>query len=101
MIVLTAVIQAKPGKEHELKSLLTSLFPQVEQEEGIIEYRLHSAQSVPGKFLFYEKYKDKQTLDRHSNTPYLLETFRKFDDLVSEKPQVELYEEIATIAGQK
>jgi quinol monooxygenase YgiN len=40
MIILTAVIQAKPGKEDELKSLLTSLFPPVSQEDGVIEYRL-------------------------------------------------------------
>jgi quinol monooxygenase YgiN len=100
MIILTAVIQAKPGKEEELKSLLTSLFPPVSQEDGVIEYRLHSTQSVPGKFFFYEKYKDKQTLERHSNTPYLLDTFRRMDALISEKPQVELYEEIASIADQ-
>ena len=101
MIVLTAVIQAKPGREQELKSLLTSLFPQVSQEEGVIEYRLHTSQSVPGKFYFYEKYQDQQALDRHANTPYLKEAFRRFDGLVSEKPQVELYEEIASIADQK
>ncbi|MDF2856983.1 MAG: Antibiotic biosynthesis monooxygenase [Neobacillus sp.] len=100
MIVLTAVIQAKPGKEQELENLLTSLFPQVSQEVGVIEYKLHSAQSVPGKFFFYEKYKDQQTLDRHSNTPYLQDVFNKMDGLVSEKPQVELYEEIASIADK-
>lgn len=101
MIVLTAVIQAKPGKEQELQSLLTSLFPQVKQEEGVIEYRLHTSKSVPGKFFFYEKYQDKQAMDRHASTPYLKDAFRKFDGLVSEKPQVELFEEIASIADEK
>jgi quinol monooxygenase YgiN len=98
MIVLTAVIQAKPGKEQELKNLLMSLFPKVSQEVGVIEYKLHSAQSVPGKFFFYEKYRDRQTLDQHSNTPYLQDVFSKMDGLISEKPQVELYEELVSIA---
>lgn len=100
MIVLAAVIQAKPGKEEELKTLLTSLFPKVKQEEGVMHYALHSAQSVPGKFFFYEKYKDKHAFDYHMNTSYLQEVFKQFDSLLVGEPLVELYEPIASITAQ-
>jgi quinol monooxygenase YgiN len=99
MIVLAAMIQAKSGKEQELTTLLKSLFPKVKQEAGVVEYVLHSSQSVPGKFFFYEKYKDKQAFDNHMNTSYLQEVFSQFDSLVVGEPQVELYEDIASIAN--
>lgn len=98
MIILTAVIHAKPGKEQELKNLLKSLLPIVKQEDGTVEYILHSSQSVSGKFFFYEKYKDKQAYDYHSNNSRLQDVFRQFDGLVIEEPQVEFFEEIASIA---
>lgn len=101
MIILTAVIQAKPGKEQELKNLLIPLFPKVKQEDGTVEYILHSSQLVPGKFLFYEKYKDKHAFEYHSNNPYLQDAFRQFGDLLIEEPQVEFFEEIASIANQR
>ena len=97
MVVLTAIIQANPGKENEVKELLTSLVSKVKQEEGVIEYKLHTAKSSPGKFFFYEKYKDQKTLDHHSSTPYFQDTFKKMDGLVSEDHQIEFYEEIASI----
>lgn len=97
MIVLAATLQAKPGKERELEALLKSLFPKVKQETGVAEYVLHSARSVPGKYFFYEKYRDQQTLDDHMNTPYLREAFGQFSNLLSGEPQVELYEPIASI----
>lgn len=98
MIILTAVIQAKPEKEQELKDLLKSLIPLVKEEKGTVEYILHSSKAVPGKFLFYEKYKDKQAYDDHSNNTHLRDVFRQFDGLVIEEPQVEFFEEVASIA---
>ena len=101
MIVLAATMKAKQGKEAELENTLKAVIPKVEQEKGTLQYVLHRSQSDAGKFFFYEKYKDKQTLERHSNTPYLLDTFKRMNALISEKPQVELFEEIASIADQK
>lgn len=97
MIVVAAVVQAKKGKETELETLLKSLFPNVKQEDGVVEYVLHRSQSDPGKFFFYEKYKNQQALDYHMNTSYLKEVFHKFNSLVNGQPQVDIYEDIASI----
>lgn len=98
MIILTAVMQAKPGKEKEVQDILKSLFPIVKEEKGTIEYRLHSSKAVPGKFLFYEKYKDKQAHDAHTNNTHLQDVFRQLGGLVIEEPQVEFFEEVASMA---
>jgi len=98
MIVISAVLKAKPGKEAELETLLRSLFSKVQQEEGVVEYVLHRASKNAGKFFFYEKYKDQHAVDFHMSTSYLQEAFAKYDDLLSEKSEVEFYEDIATIS---
>lgn len=98
MIILTAVIQAKPGKEQELKEVLKSLIPIAKEEKGTVEYILHASKAVPGKFFFYEKYQDKQTYDDHSNNTRLQDVFGQFGGLAIGEPQVELFEEVASIA---
>ncbi len=96
MIILTAVIQAIPGKEQELKELLRSLIPIAKNEKGTVEYLLHVSRAFPGKFFFYEKYKDQQAYDNHSNNTLLQDVFRQFGGMVVGEPQVEFFEEIVS-----
>lgn len=97
MITLVAALSAKPGKEMELETALKSILPQVEAEEGTLQYVLHRSTKEPGKFLLYEKYADKAALDFHGSTPYLKEMFKQAANLLSEKPTISIYEEIAAI----
>lgn len=97
MVVISAVLKAKAGREKELEALLQAMIPLVQQEEGTVEYVLHRAQKDSGKFFFYEKYRDQAALEHHMGTPYLKELFKKTADLLAEKPEVEFYEDIASI----
>lgn len=97
MIILVATMKAKKGKEAELESALKAVIPLVEQEKGTLQYILHRSQEDSGKFLFYEKYANKEALDFHGSTPYLNKLFSTISDLLSEKPSIDLYEEIASI----
>lgn len=97
MIVLLATLQAKPGKELELETALKSVIPFVETEQGTAQYILHRSEKNSGRFLFYEKYTDKEALDYHRSTPYLKELFEKIPGLLAEKPSIELYQEVASI----
>ena len=95
MIVVTAVLQAKEGKEKEMEEVLKGIFPHVQSEEGTLKYILHRSQSNPGRFLFYEKYKDQDAFAAHGATPYLAELFAKVGPLMEGEPSLEMYEEIA------
>jgi quinol monooxygenase YgiN len=97
MFVLIAKLQAKPGKEKELETELKSVFAKVKDEAGTVSYVLHRAQDNAGKFLFYEKYKDKAALDFHMKTPYLQEMFARIADLTAGKAELEFYEDIESI----
>ncbi|MCX5816528.1 MAG: putative quinol monooxygenase [Proteobacteria bacterium] len=98
MIVINAILQAKSGKEPELENMLKAMVPHVQAEQGALAYVLHRAPKNPGKFLFYEKYRDQAAVDYHMSTPYLQQLFKKFDDLLAEAPIVEIFEEIAAIS---
>ena len=95
MIVVVAAMKAKQGKEQEMEDALRWIIPQVESEEGTLRYILHRAKKEPGKFLFYEMYRDKQALNAHSSTPYFAELFAKIGPMIEGNPSIEIYEDIA------
>ena len=97
MIVVVAILTAKQGKEQEMEDALKWVMPQVEAEEGTLQYVLHRAKKEPGKFLFYEKYRDKAALNVHGSTPYFSELFSRIGPLLEGSPTIEIYEDIASI----
>ncbi len=100
MLIVVAALNAKEGKEKNLEEALKKMVPLVAQEEGTIAYALHRAKKVPTKFLFFEKYKDKEALASHSSTPYFKELFGTIGPFLDGKPSIEVYEEIASIPAK-
>ncbi len=95
MIVISAVMEAAPGKEQEMEEVLRGLVSATQSEEGTLTYVLHRALGNPGKFLFYEKYTDEAALAFHSGTPQFAESFGKLAPLLAGDPVIEMYEELA------
>jgi quinol monooxygenase YgiN len=98
MIVFTATLIAKTGKEKELEAALINMVSSVQNEEGAMAYILHRATDHPGQFTVYEKYKDKAALDYHNATPHMGELRAKLDLLLEEEVMINHYEEIAAIS---
>jgi len=97
MIVLSAEMQAKPGSEAECEQVLRALIAPVSKEEGAIDYRLHRAPDIPGRFFFYEKYRDQAAFDLHMGTSYLKDTLTRIEPLLAEKPRLVVYEELDSV----
>ena len=100
MLTVVAVLKAKEGKEKELETALKKFVPLVAQEEGTLTYVLHRSRKDPAKFLFHERYKDKEALTSHSSTPYFKDFFGAVGSLLAENPSIEIYEEIASIPAR-
>ncbi len=96
MITVVATIKAQPGKEKEIEKALAAMIPQVESEEGTLEYVLHRAQNDPLKFLVYEKYRDQEAFSFHSSTPAIKELFKTVGPLIDGSPSIEMYEIITS-----
>ncbi len=101
MLVVVAVMKAKTGMEQEMEKTLREIIPKVEAEKGTLAYTLHRAKKEPGKFLFYEKYQDKEALKEHSSTPYFTELFGKIGPLLDGSPVIDIYEDLAGIKEKK
>lgn len=100
MLTVVAVLKAKQGSEKEMEDALTAIVPKVATEEGTLAYVLHRAKKEPGKFLMYEKYPDKDALNRHSATPHFMELFGAIAPLLDGNPTIEIFEEIAAIPAK-
>lgn len=98
MIVLTAVFKAKTGQERELEQTLKVMIPEVQKEEGTLMYILNQSTVDKGQFLFYEMYKDKAALEFHNSTPYFQQLLKNIDGLLATDPQIDFYEDIASIS---
>jgi quinol monooxygenase YgiN len=94
MIVVTATLQAKAGKEKEVEEAFRAILPRVQTETGTVVYILHRAADHHGKFFLYESYKDKEAFDHHASTPYLKDLFGKLKDLLDGPAVIEFFEEI-------
>jgi quinol monooxygenase YgiN len=98
LIVFTATLQAKSGKEKELEDALVHMVSEVQNEEGALIYILHRVKDTPGKFTFYEKYKDQEAWEYHDSTPHMKVLLEKLESLLAEEIKLNHFEEIASIS---
>lgn len=83
-VTLVVTFQARPGKENELRSILTGLLAPTRREDGCINYDLHSSTEQPGRFLFHENWVSEDHLNRHGETPHVKALLARIDELCSE-----------------
>jgi len=93
---LTIVVhfQARPGKETELRKVLTALLAPTRKERGCLNYDLHFAPDDPGKFVFYENWATRADHDAHFNSPHIQALLPRIDDLCAAFPQVTMWEKV-------
>lgn len=84
VLSLVAQIKAKPGKEAELRRVLTALVQPTRAEEGCLTYDLHVSNDDPGFFLFYETWQTVPSWERHMSTPHLEAFKARADELVAD-----------------
>jgi quinol monooxygenase YgiN len=94
-LTVVAEITAKPGREEELRSVLTSVVPLVRAEEGCVQYDLHVNTKDPASFLFYETWKDADALKCHAGSAHMRAFGAKAADLVSGPARILTYTKIS------
>jgi len=94
LLIVAARVQAKSGKEDELREALMGLIGPTHEEDGCVQYDLHEELEKPGNFLFFEKWKSKADLDEHLAMPYLQAFFARVPELVEGEPVISLYDRI-------
>jgi quinol monooxygenase YgiN len=64
-------MRAKPGREQELRDMLTGLVEPTSVEDGFVDDDLHVSLEDPAVFLLYENWESGEALDAHFQTPHL------------------------------
>lgn len=95
MITVVAKIEAKAGREKEVREALLALIPITRQEDGCIQYDLHQYSQNHGQFLFYETWRDKASLDKHLASPHVQDLMKKADVLLSKAAEIKVYQKIS------
>ena len=94
-LVSLAVLKAKPGQEHALKTGLLSLIEPTRAEPGNLDYVLFERRDEPGTFYMREAFKDQAALDAHFATPYFQCFAATADVLLSEPLQLIFLEQVS------
>jgi quinol monooxygenase YgiN len=95
LLTVVAEMQAKPGKEDDLRRAVLSLIEPTRKEDGCVQYDLHVHTSNPGRFVFYENWTSQQHLDRHAASAHVQAFRTAISDLVGAPPCIETYLRIA------
>jgi len=99
MITIVAKLQANPGKEDELRAVLSEMVGNVKTHEAgdVPAYSLHVADDDPTLFLFYEQYANTDALAAHGKTDHMRAMGSKLGGLLAGRPVIERYTQIAGV----
>ena len=87
-LTIVATIQAKLGKEDEVRSELQRLVAPTRGEQGCVQYDLHESNTQPGLFLFYENWTSLKDLEHHLQSPHIAVLRAKEADLLARPVEI-------------
>ncbi len=76
-----AEVQARKGKEAQLREITLPLVAQVRAEPNNLLYFLQEDRERPGHFVFFEIFATKADFEAHNLTPHVQAWFRKLPEL--------------------
>lgn len=91
ILVVTAHLRAKPGKENELRTALEQLVQECGHHEGLLLYSVHQDTSDPASFLFYEHYLSEKAFKDHLASDELKNAAEVFSELVEGESKIETW----------
>lgn len=92
VLTVVAKLQAKPGRDHELRAILLEQVEAVRRAEpDCLIYRLHRSAKDPTVFLFYEQYRSDAACDLHRKAPHLAAFQEQRKELVAKPAEVEIF----------
>ncbi len=89
-----AILEAKPGKESELKQELMKVIEPSRAERTCLEYRMHQDINNPAKFFFYENWHNKDAHQQQFQKSYITALVEKLDGLLAKPYEAIFAEEI-------
>jgi quinol monooxygenase YgiN len=92
--IVTVILDAKPGKEGDLKKALMTLIEPSREEPRCLEYHLHGDINNKARFLVYAKWASEEAHDEELQKPLVVRVLKKLDDLLAHPMQAIFLHEI-------
>jgi quinol monooxygenase YgiN len=93
-VIVVERLRAKPGMEDLVKLILQQLAAETRTEAGCLRNDVHESTSEPGLFLSIETWRNRDLLERHSETSHIEAFRRKAEDLLAEAPEISIWENV-------
>ena len=81
--VVVVMLEAKAGKEEDLKQALVKVAQESRKETSCIDYRLHQDQNNSAKFVLYEKWQSADLHQKQFAKPYIEEFANLAEELLA------------------
>ena len=92
-LAIWAVLESKPGKEHEVEEFLKSAQPLAEREEGTVSW--YALKISPSKFGIFDTFAAESGREAHLNGEIAKALFAKAKELFAKDPEVHKIEVLA------
>jgi quinol monooxygenase YgiN len=69
-LIVTAFWEAKPGEADAIAAIVREYLPQAQREPWVLAFQIHRSIAEPGKFFFYEVFRDEAGFASHQETPH-------------------------------
>ncbi len=93
-ISVVAIVEAKPGREHEVATAIQACLEPTRQEAGCLLYTAHAEIETPARFVFIERWKSRAALAVHEKEPHFLAMAKAFESLLKGPLQVLVLREL-------
>jgi quinol monooxygenase YgiN len=87
---VVAHLQAIPGCEDALQTVLESFVGPTRKEAGCLRYDLYLDLDSAAKFTFIEEWESREALDKHGQSDHIAKGRAKFPELLSQPAWVQV-----------
>ncbi|OWR31873.1 antibiotic biosynthesis monooxygenase [Saccharibacillus sp. O23] len=90
-ITVTAIVKAKPGREHELRGELIKMIGPTRTESGCLEYVLNESIEDALTFVFYERWENADAVQAHLDSEHYREYRQAVEELAESRTAYRLH----------
>ena len=83
---VVAILEARKGREGELRQALISVAELSRSEKTNIQFRLHQDVNNCCKFILYENWVSREAHEQQFKKPYIIDLANKLESLLKQKP---------------
>ena len=92
MLIILAKGVGRPEKREEFIAAARALVAETRKEPGCIAYDFYESQTEPNTFVFNERWKSREAIDAHFQTPHIQKFMAVLPGCVAAPPVIELVE---------